>query len=101
MNPPIMQAVWKLGAASAKQRVLPCEPRKVAQFRVKVLVFSFLWKILLLAFEEREFSHSLQDFRTMASAALDPSETLRRAGFNDRRWPIAACPPGERAAAKL
>jgi hypothetical protein len=55
------QTVWKLGAASAKQRVLPCEPRKVAQFRVKVLVFSFLWKILLLAFEEREFSHSLSD----------------------------------------
>src|SRR3954465_9323197 len=57
----ITQTVWKLGAASAKQRVLPCEPRKVAQFRVKVLVFSFLWKILLLAFEEREFSHSLHD----------------------------------------
>jgi hypothetical protein len=68
-----LQTVWKLGAASAKQRVLPCEPRKVAQFRVKVLVFSFLWKILLLAFEEREFSHSLHADRveTLAPGGRD------------------------------
>ena len=42
----------------------------MAQVRVNVLVFSFLRKVVLLASEEREFSHSLQEFCDRAGVPM-------------------------------